>query len=134
MDGKGQLPHLDMLLAIEKLRGIQWIPGAGQPEAADWPDVLDKIRKSGKLCQVYSSPEGALKIVREHGGKGFSFVIHHERPITQPCPTEEWYADFLAELKRHDISRRKNSTQKLSYAKTCCPETMSNLSKGSSCP
>jgi hypothetical protein len=27
LDGKGQLPHLNMLLALERLRGIQWVPG-----------------------------------------------------------------------------------------------------------
>ncbi|MBI5725757.1 MAG: hypothetical protein HZA50_17490 [Planctomycetes bacterium] len=76
LDGKGQLPHLDMILSIKSLRGVQWIPGAGLPEAGDWPDVLGRIRKAGKLCQVYVNPEGALKIVRELGGKGFILHIH----------------------------------------------------------
>jgi len=31
LDGPGQLRHLDILLGIPNLRGIQWIPGAGQP-------------------------------------------------------------------------------------------------------
>jgi 5-methyltetrahydrofolate--homocysteine methyltransferase len=32
LDGPGQLAHLDSLLAIAELDGIQWVPGAGQPE------------------------------------------------------------------------------------------------------
>ncbi len=76
LDGKGQIPHLDLLCSIEKLRGIQWIPGAGAPPPECWPEVLRKIRDAGKLCQVYTTPEGALRIVREHnGGKGFLFSI-----------------------------------------------------------
>lgn len=71
MDGKGQLPHLDHLLSIERLRGIQWQPGDGAPMADRWPDVLRRIRDGGKLCQVFVTREGALRIVRELGGRGF---------------------------------------------------------------
>ena len=31
LDGKGEIPHLDLLLSIERLRGVQSIPGDGQP-------------------------------------------------------------------------------------------------------
>jgi len=31
-------------------------------------DVLRCIRDGGQLCQVYTSPPGALKIARELGG------------------------------------------------------------------
>ena len=37
LDGKGELPHLDLLLSIDGLRGIQWIPGAGQPPPICFP-------------------------------------------------------------------------------------------------
>ncbi len=53
LDGIGQLPHLDSLLRIPELKGIQWIPGAGKPPAEDWPDVLRKIHSAGKLIQIY---------------------------------------------------------------------------------
>ncbi len=75
LDGKGELPHLDMLLSIEGLRGIQWIPGAGQPPPEAWLPVLARIRARGKLCQVMVSPQGARTIVRELGGEGFAFCI-----------------------------------------------------------
>jgi hypothetical protein len=75
LDGKGQLPHLDMLLSMPRLRGVQWIPGAGQPEAEEWLPVLARIIRAGKLCQVFTSPEGAMKIVRELGGKGFLLSV-----------------------------------------------------------
>jgi len=75
LDGKGQLRHLDMLLALERLRGIQWIPGEGQPPPEAWLPVLQRIRDAGKLCQLYVSPEGAQTIVRELGGRGFALHI-----------------------------------------------------------
>lgn len=83
MDGKGQLVHLDMLLSLEKLRGIQWQPGDGQPLADQWLSVLKRIRDGGKLCQVYVTLEGALTIARELGGKGFLFdIIDQGKTIT----------------------------------------------------
>jgi hypothetical protein len=59
----------------EHLHGIQWIPGAGQPPPEDWLPLLKRIRDSGKLCQLYVTPAGALKIVRELGGRGFAFYM-----------------------------------------------------------
>jgi 5-methyltetrahydrofolate--homocysteine methyltransferase len=76
LDGKGQLPHLEMLLSLEGLRGIQWVPGDGQPQAEHWLPLLNRIRQSGKLCQVYVSANGALTILRELGGKGMLLVIN----------------------------------------------------------
>jgi hypothetical protein len=75
LDGPGSVRHLDSLLAIENLKGIQWVPGAGAPEAEQWLDVLRKIQAAGKLCQVYVSPEGAKRICDELGGKGFLLCI-----------------------------------------------------------
>lgn len=78
MDGKGEIPHLDHLLSLKRLRGIQWQPGAGQPLADGWLPLLKRIRDAGKLCQVYVNCEGALKIKRELGGKGFLMQIVNE--------------------------------------------------------
>jgi 5-methyltetrahydrofolate--homocysteine methyltransferase len=75
LDGKGQIPHLDMLLSLERLRGIQWIPGEGSPPPEQWLPLLKRIRDAGKLCQLYVTPEGARTIVRELSGRGFAFHI-----------------------------------------------------------
>lgn len=80
LDGPGEIRHLDMLLSLERLRGIQWIPGAGQPPPEEWLPLLKCIRDSGKLCQLYVTPEGAYKIVRELGGRGFAFCIREFMP------------------------------------------------------
>jgi 5-methyltetrahydrofolate--homocysteine methyltransferase len=84
LDGKGQIPHLDMLLSIERLRGIQWIPGDGAPPPQDWLPLLARIRQGGKLCQVFVPPEGALKIAKNLGGKGFLFVVQHDGALDDP--------------------------------------------------
>jgi 5-methyltetrahydrofolate--homocysteine methyltransferase len=76
LDGKGEIPHLDLLLSLSRLRGIQWIPGDGSPPPEKWLPLLKRIRNGGKLCQLYVSPEGALEIVRELGGKGFALYVN----------------------------------------------------------
>ncbi len=103
MDGKGQIRHLEHLLSIENLRGIQWQPGAGQPLADSWLDLLRRIRDGGKLCQVYVTPEGALTITRELGGKGFLFYIvsdDSDEPTLTPEQINTQLEDFLSALHK----------------------------------
>jgi hypothetical protein len=102
LDGKGEIPHLDMLLSIKRLRGIQWIPGDGQPTPDQWLPLLKRIREGGKLCQVFVSPEGALRIVKNLGGKGFLLVIND---FGSEFQKPEVAQAFLKKLKEEDRSR-----------------------------
>jgi hypothetical protein len=43
------------LLEIKELKGVQWVPGDGQPGITHWPEVYRKIRDAGKLIQIFSS-------------------------------------------------------------------------------
>ena len=52
LDGTGQLPHLDMLLACENLQLIQWIPGVGSAHETAWGDVYKRILRAGKHLQI----------------------------------------------------------------------------------
>ncbi len=94
LDGTGQLKHLDMLLSIPELKGIQWVPGEGQPAAAEWLDLLSRIRKSGKLVQVGTTYEGALKIVKALGKIGFCFEI-------EEYTTAEQYENFMGAISQY---------------------------------
>ncbi len=99
LDGEGQIGHLDMLLSIERLRGIQWIPGDGAPPPEEWLPLLRRIRDSGKLCQLFVSAKGAMTIVRELGGRGFALQI------MQPM-SRETAAEFLSALAA-DVGTRR---------------------------
>ncbi len=50
LDGVGELPHIDMLLDIEGLTGIQWVAGAGKEPLYDpkWFDLYKKIQDKNK--------------------------------------------------------------------------------------
>ncbi len=52
LDGPGALKHLDTLLAIDKLDGIQWVYGAGNGPSTKWVEVYKKIQKAGKCTQI----------------------------------------------------------------------------------
>ena len=67
LDGPGQLPHLDSLLEIKELKGIQWVPGAGQPGYAEWPEVYRKIRRAGKLIQTWGNAATLAALVDQLG-------------------------------------------------------------------
>jgi len=97
LDGKGQIAHLELLLAMKELDGIQWIPGAGEPPPEEWMPLLKKIRDRGKLCQVYVTAQGARKIVREIGGKGFAFYV-----IPFPVMNKQQANDFIKTLAAED--------------------------------
>jgi len=58
LDGPGEIPHLDMLLDIEEIDGIQWVPSAGAPNVISetWLELYRRIQKKGKLLVlIYDS-------------------------------------------------------------------------------
>ena len=73
LDGKGELPHLDQLLAIEELAGIQWVPGEGSPPLQEWPEVLNKIADSGKKLQLIGPVDQVAKAIK---------VVHNLNAVT----------------------------------------------------
>ncbi len=82
LDGPGELPHLDSLLSIEALKGVQWVPGSGQPEITEWPEVYRRIRKGGKLIQLWGGLDTLDTFVDLLGSaKGIIIIIG--APISQ---------------------------------------------------
>lgn len=67
LDGVGQLPHLDSLLEIDELSGVQWISGAGNPDNKHWPDVYKKIYAAGKKIQLFGMPDALDTVGRQIG-------------------------------------------------------------------
>ncbi|MCD6303120.1 MAG: hypothetical protein J7M15_06335 [Anaerolineae bacterium] len=98
LDGPGEIPHVDLLLGIDRLRGIQWVPGDGNPPHHEWLDLLGRIIEGGKLCQIYVAAESALEIVRHLGGKGFMFTIMDSMSADEA-------ESYLATLAREDVCR-----------------------------
>ena len=89
MDGIGQIPHLDSLLAIDGIKGIQWVHGSGTPAKENWDPLVERILASGKkLLSCCQNPDGSLASV-----------------VKDPCQAfiREWgfSADRMEDAKRY---------------------------------
>ncbi|MEI6780497.1 MAG: hypothetical protein WCQ21_06185 [Verrucomicrobiota bacterium] len=89
LDGVGQLKHLDSLLQIPELKGVQWVPGAGKPGVSEWPEVYRKIREAGKCIQFFTSqdPLGwrTLEAIINQSGSGKGIVMIGDAPAQDEC-------------------------------------------------
>ena len=65
LDGPDAIRHLDSLLSLPKLSGIQWIPGAGSPPMSEWIPLLKRIQKAGKLQHLICQKGEVRKLLRE---------------------------------------------------------------------
>nr|NIN66893.1 hypothetical protein [Anaerolineae bacterium]NIQ79972.1 hypothetical protein [Anaerolineae bacterium] len=87
LDGPGAIGHLDALLELPELNGIQWVPGAGAPPEKDWPELLKRVQGAGKLLHIGVSKcdiEPLLEIVSPKG-----------LMIGTTCDSEEEARDLL---------------------------------------
>jgi len=77
LDGRGQLAHLDMILSMENLDGVQWVPGAGAQDMDHWVEVYRRIFAAGKKTQLAGEMDAARNVIREAGiGPG----VHYRMP------------------------------------------------------
>ncbi len=98
LDGPGALRHLDALLELPDLNGVQWCYGAGQPTARHWLPVLKKIQASGKTIHVSAAPDDLDALMSELKPEGLLLDI-------SPCPNDMTARSFT-ENEARDILRK----------------------------
>lgn len=76
LDGPQAIPHLDRLLAIEKLDAIQYVYGDGARPASKWLHVYKKIQAAGKSLHVTIDPDDVLPFIAGMGPKGVMLSTH----------------------------------------------------------
>ncbi len=81
LDGAGAIRHLDALLELPDLDGIQWVPGAGRKAMSEWLPLLRRIQEAGRLLIVSCSPTDAGMLLRELQPDGLLVQIY--------CGTQE---------------------------------------------
>jgi hypothetical protein len=74
LDGPGAARHLDSLLSLPHLSGIQWVPGAGAKPTVEWLPLLKKIQDAGKLVYAYCDKRSVRKILSELRPEGVMLV------------------------------------------------------------
>jgi 5-methyltetrahydrofolate--homocysteine methyltransferase len=97
LDGVGQIPHLDQLLCIPELDGVQWIHGDGKPDCSHWPELYQKINAAGKRIQLTSGGFDAIQAVTKQLGtaKGIQYQMVYASPNQE--------AEIRAKLKDYGI-------------------------------
>jgi len=98
LDGVGELPHQDAILAIPALGGMQWIPGDGKPDCANWPEVYQKIHAAGKHMQVLGGSRDILDTVIEQVGDARGI---HFRGLSVPLALED---DLRRDLAQYGLA------------------------------
>jgi 5-methyltetrahydrofolate--homocysteine methyltransferase len=100
LDGPGALKHLDALLEIPELKGIQWVPGAGQPPVTEWPEVYRKIRAAGKRIQFFTDqdPLGwrSLEVLADQLGDTSGIMMYGSVPPEEIADARAMIARFGA--------------------------------------
>ncbi|MCU0316189.1 MAG: hypothetical protein MUC92_06325 [Fimbriimonadaceae bacterium] len=76
LDGPRALRHLESLLRIPSIHGIQWVYGAGGGPARNWISVYEKIQMAGKCMQVIcEDAEDALLLAEKLRPEGVWFAL-----------------------------------------------------------
>lgn len=75
LDGPDAVDKLDLLLDIDKLDAIQWVPGANSPTAVHWLPMLKRIQNREKVLWI-CSPAGEVKeLVNNLESKGLIIAV-----------------------------------------------------------
>jgi len=93
LDGPGAVQHLDALLSIKALDGIQWVPGAGaSQDPLDWIDLFLRVQKAGKKLQINCPPDRISELLDTISKQGVCLVIS--------CSDQDSAEEVLCTLER----------------------------------
>lgn len=94
--------HLARILQFEKLDGVQWVYGAGQPSARHWLPLLRQIQAAGKRIQVHCEVEDVVPVCEALRPEGVHLIV-------DDCPdveTGEKLLQAAEEATRENRSER----------------------------
>lgn len=92
-DGAEQERHLDLLLSLPKLKAIQWTAVAGQPSAAQYLPVLQRMQGAGKRLIIMAPPTDVKPLLEGLSMRGL--YIHTE------TNTVEEARDIISQVERY---------------------------------
>ncbi len=97
LDGTQAMVHLDSLLAIPTLNGIEWSPQAGIETGGNqcWYSLYEKILSSGKALQVVeATAEETVQLFRHFGSGGINVMT---APMT--VAQAEWMLEQVEQYR-----------------------------------
>lgn len=101
LDGPDAVRHLDSILTVEELNGVQWVNGAGSAPLDHWDEIYKKVIGAGKLLQVFITGKEELKYIdyiAETVGttEGLCFIC------TGKTDEEDYYKEYLRKYGLRD--------------------------------
>jgi hypothetical protein len=94
LDGPGALRHLDRIMDVPNLHGIQWVPGAGHDGWRQWVEVYRRIQARGKSAIVYLPAKDLDQFMEQFRPGGLLLamggVTTHEEAETVLRKIEGW--------------------------------------------
>ena len=98
-DGQEQIRHLDHLLSVKNLNGIQWTRVAGQPRTSDFIPVFQKIQKAGKNLVLFPDRDEVIPLLDHLSCRGLQLLIGGIR-------NEEEAAEMMKLVEKHSKDRK----------------------------
>ena len=97
LDGKDAIRHLEALMELKKLNGLQWTAGAGQPDGGhkQWHPIYDQVRRAGKALWI------AL-----YDGEAEDWIRHARNLVDRYGPTGLYL--LFPEMSERDADRIMN--------------------------
>ena len=97
VDGVDAFRHVDWLCSIDKLDGLQILPGAGKPSPLHYMDVLKKVQAAGKKLHISIPPEEVKTALEHLSAKGLFIDTHcdSESDAKDLIRLSEQYSDFI---------------------------------------
>lgn len=100
LDGPGALQHVNTLLEVPEIKGIQWVPGAGQPGALEWPELLRRIQRAGKLLHISIAAHEVPRALEQLRPEGLF--------IATGCGSVQEADDLIRLALRHTSGRKRH--------------------------
>ena len=91
LDGPDAIRHLDALLDLPRLTGIQWVQGAGEKPTVEWIPLLKQIQDAGKLVYATCEKHEIGTIMEELKPEGLMLVTQ--------CANEQEAGELLQKIE-----------------------------------
>jgi hypothetical protein len=98
LDGPDAARHVDLLLDIPELDGIQWEPGVAAQSATYWLPLLQKIQSRGKLLWARCRPDEAAAMLANLSPRGLILSV--------PCDSLETAHGIIRLAEKSAAQRR----------------------------
>ncbi len=98
LDGPDAVRHLELLLDLPALEGIQWVPGAGAPPMSAWIRLLRRIQARQKRLVLACEPDEVEALLAQLEPEGLL--------LQTQCATQEQAESLLRDVARWSAPRQ----------------------------